>query len=987
MTYRFSAGTGRSMGHITKQAAAIVAVAALGFGIQTALAQNSPIINGVDITQNPVGSVLNPVYGIHDSAGLQANPPDANVPCIVPPAWLKTPQEMGWMHDDGSLAGSVPFNKIDDRLEVSNNSVHTIFVNFREPVTDANGVMKQSLRPTFSAIGTVGFVSSVIPTIGMIDVSYANIQALAARSDVAFVEQQQQYFATNLVSCQTTKVRGPFYSPNTVLEKFPTIFGTGITIAIMDTGCDDPGGPGTRHNSLPIAVNSYDGIAGSFTNPDDKQGHGTHVAGIALGRGTTTGTPLTPRGVAAGDPGVDGGLQQGASLIDVKVLGDDGGSQGFSIEASINVLIQRKIAWNVKVVNMSIGNNGSSDGLDAQSQLVDRASQAGIVMVAAASNEGPFNVGLCNPGAASTAITVGSVDNRDSATRADDIISIFSRRGPRGDNHDGNCFNELKPEIVAPGAVDATGALPNAAGILSAKFDSQNDGVREQGTSMASPHVAGICALMLQANPALSPQQVKDALINSAEKIQSAPGSAPGCDGRWNKDYGYGLVDALGALSLIANPNPLPEPHKCVTALNLVTPRGNETLVKGTTRQVTWNFDGNTNDSIDLLLYSGDTYLGSVAKNVPVKNQVYNWVIGSALDNNAPQPQGATYGLTIRPSFSCTPPPGPMSSTPAFFTILDSVVAAAAPPGAAIPTGQTIPVIEVAPGESVVLGAVAADGTTPMTGTKGKPPYTYQWSPADYLNDSSLARPTATPARSLTYQVNVRDSTGFIASDKVTVLIGNPLRVDAGPNKVFRIGSAVLLEGFATGGSPPYSYEWSPVPDPTQPIGLNGVTIAQPSAKPSQATVFTLKVTDGIGTVRSDTMNALPGLQLTIVNNPGNAGTVNRSISKELYTGGETIQLQAVPNAGWLFDHWESPPVEFDHRDALGNDLTENPTPFTFRTADVKIEAVYRQITPSNTGTTSALPMIGCAPLMPTAMLAMLFGVALMRRTIRRSRR
>src|SRR5205814_1691458 len=128
----------------------------------------------------------------------------------------------------------------------------------------------------------------------------------------------------------------------------------------------------------------------------------------------------------------------------------------------------------------------------------------------------------------------------------------------------------------------------------------------------------------------------------------------------------------------------------------------------------------------------------------------------------------------------------------------------------------------------------------------------------------------------------------------------------------------------------------------TLPAGLNGSNVAQPLARPAQPTIYTLKVTDTAGTVQSDTVAAVPGIALAIVNNPGNAGTVVRNIVKDLYMAGEQITVEAVPNAGYLFDHWANPGVEFTNRPAANVAFTENPTTLTFQSADAHVEAVFR---------------------------------------------
>src|SRR5207244_3769489 len=157
-------------------------------------------------------------------------------------------------------------------------------------------------------------------------------------------------------------------------------------------------------------------------------------------------------------------------------------------------------------------------------------------------------------------------------------------------------------------------------------------------------------------------------------------------------------------------------------------------------------------------------------------------------------------------------------------------------------------------------------------------------------------------------------------------------------------------------------------------------------------TIYTLRVTDTAGTVQTDTVAVVPGVAVSIINDPGNAGTVVRNIVKDLYMAGEKITIEAVPNAGYLFDHWATPGPEFNNRPADPNTLfNENPTTFTFQTNDARIEASFRLITlaqaPTATPASSPIPGLSlCGSTGAAAMAGMLTGLALMRRSRRRRR-
>lgn len=259
--------------------------------------------------------------------------------------------------------------------------------------------------------------------------------------------------------------------------------GTGITVAVIDTGID------ANHPDLKgKVIGWYDAVNGRTYAYDD-QGHGTHVAGIIAGTG-------------AASNGKYKGVAPGAKLVGVKVLGADGTGSVSDIIAGVDWVVQNKGKYGIKVINMSLGGGSNSDGSDSLSQAVNNAWNAGIVVCVAAGNSGPNTRTIGSPGAASKVITVGAVDDSDT-------IASFSSRGPTGDGR-------LKPEVVAPGV-----------GIIAARASGTSMGspintyyTSADGTSMATPHVAGIAALLLQAHPTWTPDKVKTALIETADVVK-----------------------------------------------------------------------------------------------------------------------------------------------------------------------------------------------------------------------------------------------------------------------------------------------------------------------------------------------------------------------------------------------------------------------------------------------------------------------------------
>ncbi|PIQ61985.1 MAG: hypothetical protein COV99_07600 [Bacteroidetes bacterium CG12_big_fil_rev_8_21_14_0_65_60_17] len=240
------------------------------------------------------------------------------------------------------------------------------------------------------------------------------------------------------------------------------VSGAGITIAVLDSGVDymHPAfggafGPGARVRG------GYDFVNGD-EDPMDDNGHGSHVAGIAAGIG-----PLIA------------GVAPAASLLAVKVLDHTGSGRESHILAGIDWAVRA----GADIINLSLGGAGHPD--DLLGQAVDAAAAAGVVVVAATGNSGRFqDVGT--PAAAAGALGVGSVSRTGE-------VSSFSSRGPTL-----NTF-AVKPELVAPGEQILSARPGGGFQVLS-------------GTSMATPHVAGAAALVMEARPDLSESDIRHLL-------------------------------------------------------------------------------------------------------------------------------------------------------------------------------------------------------------------------------------------------------------------------------------------------------------------------------------------------------------------------------------------------------------------------------------------------------------------------------------------
>ncbi|MGP4110610.1 S8 family serine peptidase [Streptomyces sp. 4N509B] len=278
--------------------------------------------------------------------------------------------------------------------------------------------------------------------------------------------------------------------------------GTGTTIAVLDTGVHD------EHDDLSgdkvVAEENFTETA----DTGDPYGHGTHVASIAAGTGAHAGGAMS-------------GVAPGASLLNGKVLDDAG--QGF--ESGIIEGMEWAVDQGADIVNMSLGSMATEeiDPLEAAVDSLSASSDA--LFVVASGNAGPAPGSLNSPGTADAALTVGAVDDADQ-------VAGFSSVGPR--MRDG----AVKPDVTAPGVGIAAASSPGS--VVEEGGTPAGDGyVAIDGTSMAAPHVAGAAALLAQARPELTAEQLKSVLVGSTQPTE----------GHTPMQQGTGRVDVAAALA------------------------------------------------------------------------------------------------------------------------------------------------------------------------------------------------------------------------------------------------------------------------------------------------------------------------------------------------------------------------------------------------------------------------------------------------------
>ena len=318
----------------------------------------------------------------------------------------------------------------------------------------------------------------------------------------------------------------------TVLPNGSRITGQGVTIAVLDSGiyfdskvkevlgenlddhflgqgdfveyglCEDGG---VQHfadsaNTIPLycASNRNESI--------DLYGHGSHVAGIIWSQILDYAT------------GVSMGIAPDANILSVRVLDENGaGTYADAIEG-LQYVVANKDALNIRIVNMSLSAYASTPYfIDPLNRAVEQAWAAGLVVIAAAGNVGPNATTITVPGNDPYVITVGALNNqRTPGYWSDDVLPTWSATGPTLDGF-------VKPDVLAPGANIISFLHNDDNGEKVANLASQHPDYsrtsslfRMNGTSMATAVVSGVAALMLQANPNLTPDQVKFRLGRTA---------------------------------------------------------------------------------------------------------------------------------------------------------------------------------------------------------------------------------------------------------------------------------------------------------------------------------------------------------------------------------------------------------------------------------------------------------------------------------------
>jgi serine protease AprX len=316
--------------------------------------------------------------------------------------------------------------------------------------------------------------------------------------------------------------------------------GAGVGVAILDSGVS------TNADLAASRIVGWKDFVNGQPTPYDDAGHGTFVAGLIAGDGTAS-LPAENGGSATVQ---FRGVAPAANIVGIKVLDEVGQGRTSTMIAGIAWAIAHKNDYNIRVLNISIGGNSvSTFTRDPVDQAVEAAWQAGITVVCAAGNEGDFGSGgILSPGNDPYVITVGATDTRQTASVADDVVAGYSSMGP-------TLFDEVaKPDLVAPGnrliSLRTQGSyldqnfpanvIPVANYLLpTTPAGTQSDYLMLSGTSTSAPVVAGAAALMIGADPSLTPDDVKVRLMGTADPVARATAN----------QQGAGALDLDGALA------------------------------------------------------------------------------------------------------------------------------------------------------------------------------------------------------------------------------------------------------------------------------------------------------------------------------------------------------------------------------------------------------------------------------------------------------
>src|ERR1041384_7554013 len=409
---------------------------------------------------------------------------------------------------------------VDNASNGKNDRIAKVIIQLSDTAALSDGDLQNKLArsngKSKNRFNALGLMTAEIPLSRIRDLEYDD--------DIAYVSPDRPVVSHGHLENTIAAAQEDARSENT---GFTSLNGTGVGIAVLDSGVDDTHNLIKASTGRPAIVYSktYTSIAANR----DYFGHGTHVASLLLG-----------------------------------VLDAAGSGVSSNVVAAIDWCITNKATYNIRIINMSLGAPAKdSYKNDPLCLAVRRAYNAGIVVFVAAGNRGKNSLGqkiyggIDSPGIEPSAITVGAANSFGTNLRGDDKIASYSSRGPtRGYYKDASGLKHyddlIKPDIVAPGNKLIGAISPSSVGKLTSLitlYPSLKTGSTSvttdqvmylSGTSAAAPVVAGVAAMMIEANPNLTPGLVKAILMYTAQPIR---GFNP-------PEQGAGEVNAGGAVRI-----------------------------------------------------------------------------------------------------------------------------------------------------------------------------------------------------------------------------------------------------------------------------------------------------------------------------------------------------------------------------------------------------------------------------------------------------
>ncbi len=382
--------------------------------------------------------------------------------------------------------------------QLVNEQLVNVIVQKREQSADINTMIQALGGSVTNELSIINAISAQVPT--------AALAQLAASPLVRSLSIDAPVQSAGVLMGKGGKNSGAGAIPaaNTYLETLNVrpvwamgLRGQGIGVAVIDSGIS----PDNDFSSIKVAAKFNAGA----TTTNDMFGHGTHVAGILAGNGNDSG-------------GAFSGIAPGVDLINLKIGDDQGLATESDIVAAMQWVLENKATYNIRVVNLSVNSTVQQSyhvsPLNAAAEILWFN---GIVVVTATGNKtsaNGFNPLLLAPANDPFVITVGASDEKGDGTRKNDSIASFTAYDQTSDGF-------VKPDLMAPG-VDIVSVL--SANSLwrtqhADRVTANGQYFRLSGASMATPMVTGAVALLLQAEPNLTPDQVKYRLLQTAGKV------------------------------------------------------------------------------------------------------------------------------------------------------------------------------------------------------------------------------------------------------------------------------------------------------------------------------------------------------------------------------------------------------------------------------------------------------------------------------------